>query len=130
MIRKSHFIIYVRDQQASADFYAQALGQKPSLHVPGMTEFELSSGAVLGLMPETGIQRLLGPLEGDPPQQGSILKAELYLVVDDAAAAHACALKAGGRELSGLAERDWGDRAAYCLDPDGYVLAFAERGEQ
>jgi len=22
--------------------------------------------------------------------------------------------------------RDWGDRAGYCLDPDGHVLAFAE----
>ena len=30
------------------------------LDVPGMTEYELARGAVLGLMPEAGIRRLLG----------------------------------------------------------------------
>ncbi len=32
----------------------------------------------------------------------------------------------GARELSGLEKRSWGDLAAYSLDPDGYVLAFAK----
>ncbi len=35
---------------------------------------------------------------------------------------------AGGREVSPLASRPWGDRAAYFADPDGHVLAVAERG--
>jgi hypothetical protein len=30
-------------------------------------------------------------------------------------------------ELSPLAERSWGDQAAYCLDPDSHVIAFAAR---
>jgi len=32
-------------------------------------------------------------------------------------------------ELSGVENRDWGHRAAYSLDPDGHVLAFAEQIE-
>ena len=35
----------------------------------------------------------------------------------------------GAVELSGLEKCDWGHRAAYSLDPDGHVLAFAERIE-
>lgn len=91
-----------------------------------MTEFSLD-GCVLGLMPERGIQRLLK--EALPPfPEGESPRAELYLRVDDPAAFHARSLRAGARELSPLKDRDWGDVAAYSLDPDGYVLAFAKPG--
>ena len=33
----------------------------------------------------------------------------------------------GAIELSPLTRRPWGDDAAYCLDPDGHVVAFATR---
>ncbi len=119
----AHLILYVRDQRASTEFYRRALGVEPRLDVPGMTELEIG-GAVLGLMPESGIRRLLPGLP-DPAAGHGIPRAELYLVVDDPAARHAAALAAGARELSPLAPRDWGHDAAYALDPDGHVLAFA-----
>ncbi len=59
---RAHFIPYVSDQRASAEFYAAVLGRPTDLDVLGMTEFHL---------------------------------------------------------------RDWGQEAAYSLDPDGHVLAFA-----
>lgn len=121
----SHFIVYVSDQDASTRFYAAALGIAPRLHVPGMTEFELPGGGVLGLMPEAGIRRLLGDALPDPAPARGVPRCELYLVVDDAAAAHARALAAGAVELSPLQPRSWGHHAAYALDPDGHVLAFA-----
>lgn len=122
-IARTHLILYVRDQDASADFYRRVFGAEPTLHVPGMTEFALTDGAVLGLMPEDGIARLLRweLLPNDP----AALRAELYLVVQDPGAIHARALAAGARELSPLLPRDWGAEVAYSLDPDGYVLAFA-----
>ena len=43
----AHFILYVADQRASADFYVRALDSRPRLDVPGMTEFALGGGAVL-----------------------------------------------------------------------------------
>jgi catechol 2,3-dioxygenase-like lactoylglutathione lyase family enzyme len=121
------FILFVRDQARSAAFYASALGSTPVLDVPGMTEFSLGGHAGLGLMPEAGIRRLLGPGLPDPATAHGIPRSELYLVVDDPAACHARALAAGATELSPLAERPWGDLAAYGLDPDGHLVAFAKR---
>ncbi|MBK7366371.1 MAG: VOC family protein [Candidatus Eisenbacteria bacterium] len=121
----AHFILYVRDQRASADFYAHALGIAPRLDVPGMTEFALSDTAVLGLMPEAGIRRLLGDAIADPASAHGAPRAELYVLVADVAAAHARAIAAGATELSPPAPRDWGHEASYLRDPDGHVLAFA-----
>ena len=121
-----NFILYVRDQAKSREFYAIALGKAPQLDVPGMTEFELGPGCVLGLMPEKGIKRLL-PDMPDPEKASGIPRAEAYLRVPDPAVYHARALAAGARELSPMGPRDWGDKAAYSLDPDGHVIAFAER---
>jgi uncharacterized protein len=125
MIR-SQFILYVADQRRAADFYARTLGRAPRLDVPGMTEFEIA-GAVLGLMPEAGIRRLLGPALPDPARAAGVPRAELYLVVGDAGAYHRRAVEAGARDVSPLAPRDWGHRVAYSLDPDGHVVAFAEQ---
>ena len=97
----SHFILFVADQARSTAFYAHVLGMAPQLDVPGMTEFALPGGGVLGLMP------------GFHP----------IAFLD--AVCHARALSAGARELSPLLARDWGHVAAYSLDPDGHVLAFA-----
>ena len=119
----AHFILYVRDQVASRELYRAALGQAPTLDVPGMTEFALG-GAVLGLMPEAGIKRLLGDGIPDPAEARGIPRAELYLLVDDPAACHRRAVAAGARELSPLSVRSWGHEAAYCLDLDGHILAF------
>lgn len=122
---KAHFILFVAEPARSRDFYAAALGAPPRLDVPGMTEFDLGEDAVLGLMPEAGIRRLLGAALPDPAGARGAPRAELYLVVPSPAAAHARALAAGARELSPPLPRDWGPVVAYCLDPDGHVVAFA-----
>lgn len=123
---KAHFIFYIKEQDKSTAFYEHILNYKPSANVPGMTEFMLSADSILGLMPEKGIQRLLGEHLPDLAAGRGIPRAELYLLVDDAQAYHWRALEAGAVELSALAARDWGHRAAYSLDPDGHILAFAE----
>ena len=121
------FIFYVRDQNAATDFYRRVLECQPRLHVPGMTEFQLSNTSVLGLMPEAGIKRLLGHRVVDPTTANGAPRAELYLRVADPAAYHQRVLENGGRQLDELKPRDWGDLAAYSLDLDGNVLAFARR---
>jgi uncharacterized protein len=128
VISAVHLILYVRDQRAAASFWRTVLDRPPVLDVPGMTEFGLGTRVVLGLMPEAGIKSLLGSSLPDPAAARGIPRAEVYLVVPDAAACHARALAAGAAELSPLARRSWGDDVAYSLDPDGHVLAFASRG--
>jgi len=124
---KAHFILYVNDQARSAAFYRSVLDQEPTLDVDGMTEFILNDGVVLGLMPETGIRRLLGDAIADPAWGQGIPRAEIYLLVDDPQSYYERALTEGANSLSPLALRDWGDHVAYCEDFDGHILAFAKR---
>jgi len=125
MIQSANLILYVANQDEATAFYTAVLAMEPTLHVPGMSEFRLSQACVLGLMPVAGLRRLLPDLPSRSPGE---LRAELYLYVDDPASYHRRSLEQGARELSSLQPRDWGDRAAYSLDPDGHVLAFAARG--
>ena len=123
---QSLFILYVKDQQRAKEFYRAVLQMEPSLDVPGMTEFQLINGASLGLMPSANIKRLLGDKLPDPAKADGVPRAEIYLLVDSPHEYHARALAQGAAELSPLQDRDWGHRAAYSLDPDGHVIAFAE----
>jgi uncharacterized protein len=125
-IQKTHIILYVKDQVRSTEFYALVLDCKPGLDVPGMTEFALSENTVLGLMPVNSIKRLLGDQLPDPAQGTGVPRAEIYLLTTHPMDYHRRAIQAGALELSSLEVRDWGHRAAYSLDPDGHVLAFAE----
>ena len=125
MASAAHSILYVADQARSAAFYRKVLATEPRLDVPGMSEFPLPGGAILGLMPDSGIRALLGPALPDPRPGRGVPRAELYLLVGDPDAFHRRALACGAAELSPLRRRDWGHRAAYALDPDGHVLAFA-----
>src|SRR5215831_3303035 len=65
-IQRVHFNIYVADQTRSRVFYASVLGLKPSLDVPGMTEFMLPGGTILGLAPESDIATLFGSNAPNP----------------------------------------------------------------
>lgn len=123
-----HFILYVRDQTASTEFYRYVLYMNPSLDVPGMTEFKIGSQCVLGLMPETGIKRLLGDTIQDPEKTNGVSRAELYLLVTNPEDYLARARSLGAKSLSEFSRRDWGHEAGYILDPDGHVVAFAKSG--
>lgn len=122
----AHFILYVSDQARSTEFYRRVLDCPPALNVPGMTEFALTDQCILGLMPEASIKRLLGERLPDPAAGHGLPRAELYLLVPRPQDYHRRAIEFGATELSGLEIRDWGHRAAYSLDPNGHVLAFAE----
>lgn len=125
MSSESYFILYVADQEQSTAFYSAVLNLKPRLHVPGMSEFSLPGGGVLGLMPEQSIRTLLGPALPDPGSGGRVPRCEIYLMVEEPAAWHSRSLAAGAKELGPLRPRNWGHLAAYSLDLDGHVLAFA-----
>lgn len=126
-IRLAMTILYVKDQKTSTFFYKKVFGIDPDFDVPGMTQFTLENGAAIGLMPEEGIKSLLGERMPDPSRGTGIPRAELYLQVEHPEVFHNRVLETGGIEVSPLAERPWGDKVAYSLDPDGHVLAFSKR---
>lgn len=90
-----------------------------------MTEFKLTDGCILGLMPSKGIVKLLGDSIHDPESAAGIPRAELYLRVSDPESSFRQALKSGAKMLSPVQVRNWGARAGYFADPDGHVIAFS-----
>jgi predicted enzyme related to lactoylglutathione lyase len=126
---KDMIILYVADQRRSCSFYMAVLGKEPILDVPGMTEFELNDKTLLGLMPESGIEKILGD-KLPPPSKGSgIPRCELYLSVPDVVKAFDNLIGTGGKSISPPEMRNWGHFAAYGADPDGNVIAFAQSGK-
>jgi catechol 2,3-dioxygenase-like lactoylglutathione lyase family enzyme len=123
-IQAFEVILYVADQMRSREFYRAVLASEPTLDVPGMTEFAIGD-AKLGLMPASGIKKSLGNAIKDPELASNIPRCELYLRVDDPTSYAERAIAAGGRELSSLQARDWGDEVVYFADLDSHVIAFA-----
>jgi uncharacterized glyoxalase superfamily protein PhnB len=120
-------ILYVSDQEKSKVFYAEILKQEPSLHVPGMTEFTISSQLKLGLMPENGIANILSETMPHPKLANGIPKCELYLVSHQAEELFLLALSLGAKKVSDIKDRDWGDKVGYVADFDGNIIAFAKK---
>jgi len=120
-------ILYVADQQRSRDFYAYVLGTQPNLDVPGMTEFNLTSELKLGLMPENGIAKIISGNMPHPHTAHGIPRCELYIVTKNITAMYERAIDAGGKEVSKIADRDWGDTVGYIADIDGHIIAIAKR---
>ena len=121
------FILYVANQNRSKLFYEHILQRSPTLDVPGMTEFELSETCKLGLMPESGIARILGDALPHPASGNGIPRCELYLFTENAGEVCERAIQHGAKMISAVQPRDWGHTVGYVADPDGHVLAFAER---
>jgi len=120
------FILFVKDQEKSTSFYKSVLDLEPVLNVPGMTEFELCKDCKLGLMPVAGKKKMFGEKIPDSTSADGIPRTELYLIVEKPLLFHQRAIKMGAKEVSGLEKRGWGHNAAYSLDLDGHLLAFAE----
>jgi lactoylglutathione lyase len=121
------FILYVADQERSKIFYRTALGKEPDLDVPGMTEFILAENVKLGLMPESGITKILGDKTPHPAAGNGIPRCELYLYTTKIEEWYQRLQTAGAREISGIEVRSWGDKVCYFSDMDGHIIAIAEK---
>ncbi len=126
-ILSTEFILYVHDQEKSMQFYSQLLRQAPVLHVPGMTEFQISEHIKLGLMPNAGIAKIIQESLPHPQEGTGIPRCECYFTVEDVSLEFEHALSCGAQLISPIEERDWGARVCYFADPDGHILAFAQQ---
>ena len=120
------FILFVESQERSRDFYRAVLQQEPSIDVDGMTMFDFSDSFSIGLMPEVNMSRILGAEVPNPSQGNGIPRCEVYLFVDNPNERLEILVSDGGRKISEMVERSWGDEVAYGLDPDGHVVALAK----
>ncbi len=126
-MEKFLFIIYVKDQRRSKEFYSNVLHLKPVLDVEGMTEFEINSNATLGIMPEPGIAKILGTGVPHPETGNGIPRCEIYLTVKEPETYLDRLVSSGGKLIGSVELRSWGDETGYGADPDGHILAFAKK---
>ena len=79
----------------------------------------------VGLFESGGYEQLVGA-ESAPIPEGQVSPAYVYVRVEDVETAATRVEEAGGRLLSPLAPRSWGEDAAWFADPDGNVIAVAQ----
>jgi uncharacterized glyoxalase superfamily protein PhnB len=120
-------ILYIKDQEASTDFYSKLFRKNPDLNIPGMTEFKLSDNFKLGLMPNKGIAKILADKTPHPDKGQGIPRCELYLYVENIHLEFDNAIKIGAKLISPISDRNWGDSVCYFSDLDGHIIAFTEK---
>ncbi len=128
-IMRSMIILFVSDQKRSKHFYRAILSMDATLDVPGMTEFSLSPETSLGLMPGENIVKILENSVPDPKEAHGVPRCELYLFVANPSESLRFLENNGGKIVSRVALRSWGDIVGYGLDPDGHLIAFAAKPE-
>ncbi len=124
------FILFVESQERSREFYKSVLQSEPTLDVEGMTMFDIAEKISLGLMPEPNISSILGSGAPNPSQGNGIPRCEIYLFVEDPDAHLQDIEDSGGRMISMMSERSWGDYVAYGMDPDGHIIALAKSSDK
>jgi catechol 2,3-dioxygenase-like lactoylglutathione lyase family enzyme len=119
-------IFAVTDIERTRAFYERALGwpENPRIEFANYFELHAPDGGTLGLYDRVGYAEQVGAEPVSP--NGHVAPAYLYVRVPDVEAAIASFEAAGARPLSPLADRSWGERAAWFADPDGNVIAVAQ----
>ncbi len=128
-IKSTETILYISNQEESCKFYKKLFRKAPDLNVKGMTEFKISESFKIGLMPNSSIAKILSDKTPHPETGTGIPRCELYFCVDDVQTEFDNAIKCGAKLISPIADRDWGDRVCYFSDPDGHIVAFAEKSK-
>jgi len=93
-------ILYVADQKRSKLFYETILKKAPELDEPGMTCFRIHDQFSIGLMPEAGIEKILGDSVPAASSGNGIPRCELYLFVNDPEFSLETASQAGAKIIS------------------------------
>lgn len=127
MFENIEIIFFVENQELSCEFYSKIFNKIPDLNVPGMTEFIISKNCKLGLMPNNGISKILLNNMPNPANGVGIPRCELYLQVNNIEKEYQNAINCGAKLISPILNRDWGDKVCYFADPDGHIIAFAEK---
>jgi predicted enzyme related to lactoylglutathione lyase len=105
-------------------FYERAFGWPVKADLPVYVEMEVPTGLRVGLYARDLYAGNTGEPAAPAPRDGTSA-CELYLYVDDPQAALDRLVAAGGRLLTPVSPRRWGDEAGYVADPEGNVVAVA-----
>jgi predicted enzyme related to lactoylglutathione lyase len=120
-------IFAVNDLTRTLDFYENAFGwpRNDRIDFGNYVELLPPDGGSVGLYEKSGFTAEVG---ADPVAVSGeqVAPAYLYVRVNDVRATISNVEQAGGRPLSPLSPRAWGEEVAWFADPDGNVVAVAE----
>lgn len=123
--RQIYTILAVRDLARSVEFYSDVFGWPKRVETPVYVELVQPDGRCLGLYQRDGYARNTEVMPVNL-SEGEVSGTEIYLHCDQLGAVAARLRAAGARQLSAMASREWGDKAAYYADLDGNVIVIAE----
>jgi lactoylglutathione lyase len=122
--RIDYVILYVEDLDRSITFYREMIGLQLKLRDRGYAEL-VTEGAKFGLFERAKLPELIGQ-EARAGGPGG----EVAFLVEDVDAEAARLRAAGAEILAGPIDRRWGHRTLHLLDPDGFVVEFAQEIER
>ena len=123
-VRRVLLVLSCEDVARARAFYVRAFGWEVKVDLPVYVEMAVPTGLRVGLY----ARDLYAGNTGKPPPSApgaGTTACELYLYVDDPRPALERIVAAGGRLLTPVASRPWGDEAGYAADPEGNVVAVA-----
>lgn len=119
----AYTIVYVRDVDASLQFFEQAFGLKRRFLHPSGAYGELETGATaLAFAQHDTARGSLGRDYVAADASAAPLGVEIGLVTANVAAACDKAITAGATLLSPPAQKPWGQTVAYVRAPDGTLV--------
>ena len=122
-------VLAVTDLKRSVAFYKAAFDWPVRIEAPVLVEFELPGGGGLAVYQREYFSKNTGETPQATPATGTTT-VELYFCCADLKSSMMRMSAAGGRLISPLADRPWGDEAAYYADPDGNVLVLSRQLKQ
>ena len=123
-VRRVLLVLSCEDVGRARAFYERAFGWEVKVDLPVYVEMEAPNGLRFGLYARDLYASNTGEAPPSAPRSGTTA-CELYLYVDDPRSALDRLLAAGGRLLTPVSPRRWGDEAGYVADPEGNVVAVA-----
>jgi len=124
VVQRVLLVLSCEDVARAKAFYLRAFGWEVKADFPVYVEMAVPTGLRVGLY----ARDLYAGNTGEPPPsapRSGTTACELYLYVDDPRPALERLVAAGGRLLTPVAPRSWGDEAGYAADPEGNVVAVA-----
>ena len=121
-------VLPVEDIRRSVTFYREAFGWGTRVETPEYVELQLPGGQALAVSLRDALARNTGRESVEIPY-GALRGAEIHLLCEDLLATAARVKASGGRLLSKLSRRFWGDEATYFADPDGNVIVLFREAE-
>lgn len=125
-MRFGYTILYVRDVEATLEFYERAFEQRRRFVHESGEYAELETGSTTLAFATPGLAALSVPdAFGPAPPAEPTPTFEVCFVTEDVPGAFSRALEAGAAQMSAPQVKPWGQEVAYVRDLDGNLVELA-----